>query len=308
MAKIASMAGGALGALAIAKTYFGKKTNDLSSQGGSPGGTGGSISEIRSEALNVIGIARSTRGSVMIATPGPMRNYAASEISRIMGFYATDFNIPGVTLQTVDVKRYGVGVATKYPTGAVMPDVTISFIVDGQGLIQKFFHNWISSIANYDTRLNSESVNKYGANLFEVGYKKDQSGAPINTTTAVLYINSENTSSIDAVDPAKPVITYTLQGLYPVAMSDVNMSWSSVNGLATLTVRFAYDNYSIEDSDNLSAKPLSTTLPQLSGMQQIIRGATVVQTVAALKRPRNVNDIISVVNNTAMVASVIKKW
>lgn len=308
MANIAKAAGGAIGALAIAKTYFGPKKDDLTTTGRDPAMLTGSVSEIRSEALNTIGIARSTRGSVFIPSPGRLSAFAAQDVARIMAFYATDFNIPGATIETASVRRYGFGTATKYPVTATIPDITITFIVDGQGLIQKYFYNWINNITNFTTRVNGTALGEWGANMFEVGYKKDSSGGDLNVVDGRLYINSENNSAIGNIDSAPAVIAYSVKGMYPVAMSDINMSWNASNGLATLTVKFACDSYSIDESANLQARQFDTTLPSLGGMQQVVRGATLVQTVAALKRPRNVNDIISVVNNTAMVASIVKKW
>lgn len=317
MASKSSILGGALGAYAIKSAFMGPTKNDLKTppSGAGPAQTGFGISEIRAEALNRIGIARSTRGSLTMTAP-PALMSGADVVSKLMSYYITDFNVPGAQIITTDIRRYGTGRTVKYPVSSQTGDISVSMIVDGQGLIYRFLYLWMNSVTNYDTRINGMVETKYNGNLHDVSYMRQSGSLSRLGAEAILTVHSENSESpmTAGATPgiaklAKPVLMYKVQDMYPIAMSDINMSWGATNGLATMTVKFACTGYTIEDAlpSNLTPQQGTATVPNISSFGRVIQAATIAQAVASVKKPQSIGDILSVVNNTAMIAKILSR-
>ena len=69
-------------------------------------------------------IVRSNRFEVLIGIPTMLAPYNNSESHRLLQLRCDSATLPGVTLTTADVQRYGYGLVEKVPTGAQMGDFT----------------------------------------------------------------------------------------------------------------------------------------------------------------------------------------
>lgn len=145
--------------------------------------------------------------------------------------------IPGVSLQTTDVRRYGVGTVQKMPVSA-MPygDITFSMILDGYGEIYKFWAEWIRKIYEFNG-VSSSSVGNVG-NAFPayVSEYKDQYSTDMQI---VVYDPFGNT-----------IQKINLKEAFPTNMKDIQLSWGS-EGLMRLQVGIAYTEHTIENASAL---------------------------------------------------------
>lgn len=205
-----------------------------------------------------------------------------------LAFLADSANLPGVALATSDIRRYGYGPMEKKPYAPVFTDTTMSFMVDGTGMIQKFFYKWLSSIVHFSETPHGKSFPGGDNTLspFEVNYK-DQYETDIVVTT----VNENNDD----------IITVRFKRAFPIFMGDVALSWADSDSIARLPITFTYYNWSIE---NININQLRQE-PQKAGLlQKALSIGSAIQTLAGLRKPTGVADIVNIVNNTSRIAKL----
>lgn len=193
---------------------------------------------------------------------------------------------PGVTLGISTVRRYGVGPMEKLPHTATFGDMNISFIGDARGVIHQFFYAWMRGIVGFHDVPRNGYANDdlYGRYPYEVGYRYNYS------TTIDIITYDEIQEKIG---------TIKLYNAYPIAIGEIARSWDSVNDLVRIPVTFAYTHWNYADQLNIQLIEPNRSTPaeqNSSLLTNVIRGMTALQTISAIKRPRNVNDIINTVN------------
>jgi hypothetical protein len=203
---------------------------------------------------------------------------------RNLAFLSESTNLPGVALQTSEVRRYGYGPTERKPYLPSFIDTNFSFFVDGSGLIQKFFYKWMNGIVKFDETVNGSGAT-YGTNTlqpFEVNYK-DQYATDILITTV-----DENNNDI---------INVRLTKAFPIFMGDISLGWGDTDSISRLPITFTYFNWKIE---NINVNQVSENRKP-GVVQSLIKAGTALQTLSTLRKPNNVADIINVVNNTKLV-------
>ena len=233
------------------------------------------------------GLTRPSYFYIEIAPPKCMK-FRASEASDL-AFLAESANLPGVALATSEIRRYGYGPTEKKPYAPVFTDTTLSFMVDGQGMIQKFFASWLGSIVHFSQTPSGKSY-MTGDNMldpFEVNFK-DQYETDILITT----VNDNNDD----------IITYRFKRAFPIFMGDVALSWADSDSIARLPITFTFYNWSIE---NLNMNQLRQAGPNSGLLQKALSVGTAIQTLASLRKPTGVADIINTVGNTSRIINSI---
>lgn len=203
-----------------------------------------------------------------------------SNTMRNLAFLSESANLPGVSFATSEVRRYGYGPTERKPFAPIFVDTNISFFVDGAGVIQKFFYKWMNGIVKFDETVNGKGA-VYGRTTmrpFEVNYK-DQYATDIIITTV-----DENNNDI---------INVRLTKAFPIFMGDVSLGWNDTDSIARLPITFSFYNWKIE---NINVNQVSENRKP-GVVQSLIKASTALQTLATIRKPNNVADIINVVNN-----------
>ena len=140
-------------------------------------------------------------------------NFASAASLRKYIMFCDGVNLPGTSLSSVDVTAYGE--TRESPTQRIYDPVSLSFYVDIDMNIKKFFDSWINSIINPITR-NHNYYKNYTTNV------------------DILVYDSEHNEKYKV----------TLHEAYPKSVSDIGLSYSG-EGLMKLAVSLQYRYYTI---------------------------------------------------------------
>lgn len=224
------------------------------------------------------GFTRPAYFYVEISTPRMMTR--ESNNARNLAFLCETANLPGVSLATTEIRRYGYGPFERKPFSPTFADITMSFFADASGLVQKFFYKWINGIVKFDELpfgpIGETQTTKLAP--FEVNYKENYKADIIITT-----VDESNND----------IINVRLRDAYPIFMGDINLGWGDTDSISRLPITFTYYNWKIE---NININQLQESRsPGL--IQSLIKTGTAIQTLASIRKPNNVADVINVVNN-----------
>lgn len=259
--------------------------------GKSVGGPGQSIksslNDFRSNMIYSRSIMRNNRFIVQILPPWSMIGKKSEMTAAPMIPFACDSaNLPGVSLMSSDVRRHGVGPMEKKPYSTVFVDVTFNFIVDGTGMIHKFFQEWMNSIVKFDTPI-TDQTSIYML-PYEVQYKTEY------CVDIDIYVYNESSQQIMKVK---------LYDAWPIFLGDVNLNWQSTDDFVKLPVTFAYTGWASETIDIPSTK---NTKPESSGLQKLLAAGAALQNLANIRKPTGVGDVLNIVNQTSSSINTLK--
>ena len=74
--------------------------------------------------------------------------------------------------------------------------------------------------------------------------------------------------------------------------------WGDTDQVMKLQVTFTYFQHILNTDKN---EPVSGYRKPLSGLQQIVKAGTALQTISSLRKPRSVGDVINVINNAKVI-------
>lgn len=180
------------------------------------------------------GVMRNNKFLVRMPYPrGMLNSNALKTTSRYLELWCESTNIPGVSLATTEIRRYGYGNVEKKPYVAVNNDVNFSFLSDADGDVWSFFQQWIRMIVNYDMRygINANRNNGVlaGQKPFELGYKYEYA-----SDIEVIVFN----------ETGKETLKVILREAYPTFVGDVQLNWGDTNNIARIPVTMTvYDWY-----------------------------------------------------------------
>lgn len=198
------------------------------------------------------GVMRNNKFLVRIPMPRGMLQSSASNrlqsTSRFIELWCESTNIPGVSLSTNEIRRYGYGNVEKKPYVSINNDVNFSFLSDGDGEIWSFFQQWIRMIVNYDMRNGIDPQGRKngvlaGQNPWELAYKYE-------------YVSDVEVIVFD--EQGHDVLTVVLREAYPTFVGDVQLNWGDTNNIARIPVTMTvYDWYNIDQTfDRQDSPPL----------------------------------------------------
>ena len=233
-----------------------------------------SLNQILSTINGMNGAARPSHFYVDIPAPRAMMGAAGSNSATVKNipFLAESSSLPGVLLDTTQIKRYGFGPSEKKPYGATFVDVNMSFFGDGNYDVHRFFYSWLNKIVVF-------AKSPTEANAFEVNYKEDY----------------QTDIKITALDETGNTVTIiTLVNAYPIFLGDIPLSWSDTDSFVKIPVGFTYQYWKRELID-LGDK----VQPGSTGILQKLMGATAaLQVLSNIRKPNSIGDVINVVNNS----------
>lgn len=219
---------------------------------------------------------------IEISPPPMMRRSSGflrdtSEDVRNLAFLCESTNLPGVALATSEIRRYGYGPLEKKPYAPIFVDTNFTFFVDASGLVQTFFYKWMNGIVKFD----EVHFGKHGYDYihpFEVNYKHRYATDIIITT-----VDESN----------RDIINVRLRDAFPIFMGDISLGWNDTDTISRLPVAITYYNWTVE---KINVDQVMEERSQ-SVIQKLIKTGTAIQTLASLRKPNNVADVINVINN-----------
>jgi hypothetical protein len=192
--------------------------------------------------LNKRGTLQTNKYEVKIARPRVfVRNEAIFEQLK---YRAESVRIPGVTLETTDVRRYGHDIRQKTTTGASFNDVGITFIEQDMNRVSKLFYYWIDKIYGF------RGIDSSRTTVTVINPGQQNSTVP---GSAVEYKDNYSTRiQIDVFNNnGQLTMSVILEDAFPISMGDVSLGWSDRNSLYKLNVSFAYSYITIRGESDL---------------------------------------------------------
>lgn len=172
-----------------------------------------------SSKISKRGFQKTSHYEVIITPPTLL---TSSEIVSDIPFRANSVNIPGITLDSDNIKHKGYGLSEKRANGANFSDLAITFIVDGHGELPKFFLDWMELIHPTD----EETYGVDGVEFLEY---------PVN------YYGGVDINVFDSTGVMHT--TYSFKDPFPIAIGDVQHSWETTDSILILPVSFAFRSF-----------------------------------------------------------------
>jgi hypothetical protein len=227
------------------------------------------ISELKQNS-----VARTNLFDVVITPPKMM---AGSKTASKISLFAEGAQLPGINIQTDDgIKRFGYGPQDNIPHSSQTNDITLNFIGDGKGEIYKFFYKWMQGIVRSDYEVPSNKTSPNGLSPYEVAFKEEY-----ETTIAIKTYDEQG----------ETVFEYQLTKAFPKNLPDVSLNWSD-SGMMQFSVTFCFLQSRLVTADS-DVKISKNGIEGLSTLQKAIKVGTAVQTIAALRRPRSIQDALA---------------
>ena len=157
-------------------------------------------------------------------------------MSDLIRFRAEAIRVPGVTLLTADVNRYGAGPTQKQPYSAQFNDNGITLLSDGYGDIWQFWHNWLKFIFNFTGTSDTTVDLPNQIPTYTSQYKSDFS------TTIQIIVYDQTGNAIQTINMFEA---------FPTSIRDVPLNWADSGNLIRLDIGLAFTDYTIDYSSSL---------------------------------------------------------
>lgn len=174
--------------------------------------------------------------------PDPSTGVSNHDVS----FMAYEAVLPGTSYELGSVYGDRQGRTEYYPTRRVYPPVDISFYVDKDYKIIKFFEGWINAISNNE----GNSGNSYVTHYYPSSYERE---VVITKFEREFFNRNQRLSSKadtrpTSRTPTSQYVTYTLRNAFPSNLISLPVSYEGNTVLKT-TVTFQYDVYNFKDGN-----------------------------------------------------------
>lgn len=195
--------------------------------------------------------------------------------------------LPGVSFASSEVRRYGMGPSVKSPTLPQFTDMSLTFVGDGQGIVRNYFLDWMNRMVFFTEGGGGPLINNNAP--FEIEYKAQ-------------YATRINIVSVDRYNRA--ILVTELHDAFPIALGDQQLSWQDMDSLMSVNVTMTYRNWRTQTLDVGSIADGAPPAPSLLG--NLVKVSTALQTLATIRMPTSIGDIVNVTRSTTSAISAIK--
>lgn len=217
----------------------------------------------------------------------PLFLNAVGKVTEDLQFLTESCSLPGISLATTDIRRFGYGPTEKKPYAPIFTDQTMTFLGDGRGTVHKFFYQWLNGMVKFNSPNGDTSLtvkgSAYGVPTFEVAYKTQ-------------YRTDIEIVTYDELH--RQIIIVKMYDAYPIFMGDVALNWNDTDSIMRIPITFSYFNW---ERTNISIDYTAGEKPtdnSLSLLQKLNKVGNAIQTLSTIRKPRNVADVINAVNNS----------
>jgi hypothetical protein len=208
------------------------------------------ILEFRSQ-LDDTGILQTNKYEVIITPPPGLTGSSITSVTgtanggestsfldftRDLSYRCIGATLPGVTLRTSDVNRFGTGILEKMPFSGAYTDIDLTFLCDRYGEVYNFWYGWLNyifSVTGEEQSTGPVSQITPGRKFYTTEYKDNYS----TNIMIMVYDNSGEAS-----------IVYTLYKAFPISINDTPLSWSDNNNTIKLSTRISFREWSLNES------------------------------------------------------------
>lgn len=190
---------------------------------------GFNVNTFKSTLSNNNGVLKNNKFLVRMFAPkgfeSSQQAWEMSQTVRNLEFWCESANIPGVSLNVNEVRRYGYGTIEKKPYASLNNDITMSFLGDAKGAIWTYFQQWLRLIVNYDMRngITADTGMIPHQGPFEMTYKDNYA--------VDIYLHVYD-------DYGEEILRIVLREAYPIFVGDVQLNWGDTNSLMRIPVTF----------------------------------------------------------------------
>lgn len=142
--------------------------------------------------------------------------------------------LPGLTVDTFQSRRYGVGPQISSGTNIRFDPISISVVADRDMKLYNFFYIWLSTVFSFDGNFNL-SNNLSNNPSFTTEYKERYS----TDISVKIFDTSGNVKS-----------KYQFFDAFPTGLSDPSLSWGNTNTLYKFDVNFSYTNWTLTNNNS----------------------------------------------------------
>lgn len=210
------------------------------------------ISEFRSRLEKHGGPARTNLFVVEFSRTNLPTNISTDDLR----FFCNTVSIPGINLELMQYVQGGTGYPEFMPMNASPDALNAVFLLDSNHRIMSFFHRWINSVVNVG---GDAGISSTGLRRREINFKDEYT-----TSMTIRYYSANRTDQF---------YECKYDGVYPTQVGSMEMSWSSNDAPATLSVNFSYNRmfYSgFSDSTSSLNSGTEFSLGRSSNIQQFI--------------------------------------
>ena len=182
------------------------------------------IQEIQATINRYGGNLRTSHFDVAITAPQALLTTLTSGDNgmptRDLVFFAEAAELPGVSLQTSEIKHSGYGLIDKRPYKSNFVDTNIRFAEDANAKTINFFQTWVDEIANFSDRTNGS---------------RDQMRYPDEYQTTI---------EVTRYDPSgNKVLVCSIYRASQITVAPVTLDWATQNEISKFTVTFGYESW-----------------------------------------------------------------
>jgi len=176
------------------------------------------------------GYQKSNLFKVFFFPPPVMRRIAGVALNNNpneLTLYCESTSLPGLSLATTEVRRYGYGPVERKPYTPIFNDIQLSFIADGKGEVQRFFTTWMHNIVNFT-----------GAGRGPAGVRNSGEQPPYIANYKFDYCCQMLIRVYN--NKGEAVYEYTLNQAYPTLMGEIGLNWADTDQLVRLPITFTF--------------------------------------------------------------------
>ena len=152
-------------------------------------------------------------------------------IDEDLGLYVTDAVLPGSSFADVEVSGDRQGITERMPFKRIYDDVTLTFMVDKDYKVMKYFEAWIQLI----NPLHGDTGGKADNQVMTLNYPKDY-----KCTMSIVKFNK------DYFQSSGGFLYYCYVRSWPLSISSVPVNYDS-GSILKLNVTFRYERYVMEN-------------------------------------------------------------
>ena len=220
----------AINSIATGRSIVGAGLNafdSLTGRGRDGGTQKFSVQNLKSKISSSNGVMRPNLFLAQVTNPNCLAgNQAASN------FLCSSATLPGKMITVQQHRRLGYGTEDRRITGAIMPDVTLTFYVGNDGQPLTYFNEWLENLFYTNGSKGTSGISpRGGMPLFTVGYRESY----VTPIDIIMYDDTQTA-----------YLKYTLYEAFPMQIGDVALAWSDNDSFSSVAVNFTYRYYTLD--------------------------------------------------------------
>jgi hypothetical protein len=249
------------------------------------------VGDFKSKISEFGGLAKTNKFAVLI-TPPRWTGEVSDSLTVTPGsqwslrFLCDTANLPGKSLNTIDYTPQGFGATHKMPIGVTHDTLTLTFLMDGDHKVMKFFQLWMQEIVNTGSSFDGELATYKDRTDHEISYKSNY-----ETGLIITFYSDDGNSQLE----------YHLKNAYPIQIGSVQVGWEQNDTIAKLPVEFTYSTYTVFKN------VLPTRVSSGRGVnlfQRIAQLGTIAGVINNVRKPTSVQDAINQFNNISILSKL----